>query len=254
MKEANIAEADVAAVATILEQSRSEIIKTATPSWLHPSAVKVIHCVLSLNRNYDKVVSPRLDAFMDNHPDIQGVVELANLMDSYPTPHAFAKQELNYNHKDRAQILRSVVEYTCSIVEESPIVSEEETLKQWAVQANPLDYKTLGIKGFAIAGFQYLRMLCGAGTVKPDRHIMEFLCIHLGRSVPKIESIYLLEAAAERVGLSVRTVDLFIWNTGARGTGTNTVRLAPDVAAAFPNEEAVNEALRSVLKKRSKKV
>ncbi len=33
---------------------------------------------------------------------------------------------------------------------------------------------------------------------------------------------------------------------------TNIVRLAPDVIAAFPNEEAVNEALRSVLKERSK--
>ena len=30
--------------------------------------------------------------------------------------------------------------------------------------------------------------------------------------------------------------------------GTNIVRLAPDVADAFPNEEAVNEALRFVLK------
>jgi len=29
--------------------------------------------------------------------------------------------------------------------------------------------------------------------------------------------------------------------------GTNLVRLAPDVAEAFPNEEAVNEALRLVL-------
>ena len=29
---------------------------------------------------------------------------------------------------------------------------------------------------------------------------------------------------------------------------TNIVRLEPDVAAAFPNEEAVNEALRFVLK------
>ena len=35
--------------------------------------------------------------------------------------------------------------------------------------------------------------------------------------------------------------------------GTNIVCLTPDVAAAFPNEEAVNEALRFVLKKRSKK-
>ena len=30
--------------------------------------------------------------------------------------------------------------------------------------------------------------------------------------------------------------------------GTNIVRLAPDVVAAFPNEEAVNEALRFALK------
>jgi len=34
--------------------------------------------------------------------------------------------------------------------------------------------------------------------------------------------------------------------------GTNIVRLDPDVAAAFPNEEAVNEALRSILKERNK--
>jgi hypothetical protein len=31
-------------------------------------------------------------------------------------------------------------------------------------------------------------------------------------------------------------------------TGSNIVRLAPDVAAAFPTEEAVNEALRLLLK------
>ncbi len=30
--------------------------------------------------------------------------------------------------------------------------------------------------------------------------------------------------------------------------GTNIVRLDPDVAAAFPNDEAVNEALRFILK------
>ncbi len=34
--------------------------------------------------------------------------------------------------------------------------------------------------------------------------------------------------------------------------GTNIVHLDPDVAAAFPTKEAVNEALRSVLKERSK--
>ena len=34
--------------------------------------------------------------------------------------------------------------------------------------------------------------------------------------------------------------------------GTNIVHLAPDVATAFTNEEAVNEAFRFVLKERSK--
>jgi hypothetical protein len=45
--------------------------------------------------------------------------------------------------------------------------------------------------------------------------------------------------------------------TGVRGkyaeryqAGTNLVRLAPDVAEAFPNEEAVNDALRLVIQLR----
>ena len=35
---------------------------------------------------------------------------------------------------------------------------------------------------------------------------------------------------------------------GQYAAGTNIVRLEPDVAAVFPNEDAVNEALRFVLK------
>ena len=44
-------------------------------------------------------------------------------------------------------------------------------------------------------------------------------------------------------------------NNGVRGkyadryaSGTNIVRIAPDVAAKFPDEEAVNEALRWVIR------
>lgn len=49
--------------------------------------------------------------------------------------------------------------------------------------------------------------------------------------------------------------DETLLKNGARGkyaeqyaAGTNIVCLAPDVVAAFPNEEAVNEALRFVLR------
>lgn len=158
MKAINIAESDIAAVAARLEQIAPDIPATVTegPEWSNPPAVKVIDCVLSLNRNYDTFVVPRLEAFINNHPDIQRVADLANLMASYPTPHAFVKKELNYNHEDRARILQSVISYVRTIIEKAPIVSEEETLKQWAIQTKPQDYQTLNIKGFALAGFQYL--------------------------------------------------------------------------------------------------
>lgn len=278
MKEASIAEVDIAAVATRLDQIALDIPSTVTegPEWSNPPSVKVIDCVLSLNRNYDNFVVPRLEAFMKSHPDTQRVVELANLMDSYPTPHAFVKQELNYNHEDRAKTLQSVVRYVCTIVEETSIASEVEVLKQWAIQAEPQDYQTLNIRGFGLAGFQYLRMLFGAQTAKPDVYIIRFVSDILSRKVSAVESLSFLEAASERVGLSLRAVDNFIWQRGARSTdtdevtrqeerktyknrtrgkyaqqyaaGTRTVRLAPDVAAAFPSEEAVNEALRFALK------
>ena len=95
-------------------------------------------------------------------------------------------------------------------------------------------------------------MLFGADTAKPDVHIIRFLSDTLNRGVSDIESLLLLEAASERVGISVRAVDSFIWKRGARGRqdapSANVVRLDPDVAAAFPTEKAVNEALRFALK------
>jgi hypothetical protein len=52
-------------------------------------------------------------------------------------------------------------------------------------------------------------------------------------------------------------LDEYDFSGGVRGkyaeryaSGTNVVMLDPDVAAAFPSERAVNEALREQLKKR----
>lgn len=220
MRVINIAEADVAAVATRLEQLSPNIpgFGPVDPAWTRPPAVLVIDCVLSLNRNYDTFLLPRLKTFMNNHPKTQRVTGLAKLMASYPTPHAFVQQELNYDYEDCARTLQAVVEFVCQIVEETQTLEEErEILKQWAIQAEPSDYQTLNIGGFAIAGFQYLRMLFGADTTKPDRHIIGFLSEILNRRVSKVEALRLLEAACERLGLSVRAVDKYIWSRGARG-------------------------------------
>ena len=255
MKEINIAESDVAAVATRLEQLSPNIpgFGSVDPAWTRPPAVLVIDCVLSLNRNYDTFLVPRLETFMNNHPETQRLADLAKLMASYSTPHAFVQQELNYKHESRAKTLQAVVEFACQIVEGAQTIEEEkEILKRWVIQTEPSDYQTLNIRGFAIAGFQYLRMLFGADTTKPDVHIIGFLSELLNRRVSEVEALRLLEAASETAGLSVRDVDTYIWQIRARGEQNadepNIVRLEPDLAAAFPNEEAVNEALRFVLK------
>ena len=85
-------------------------------------------------------------------------------------------------------------------------------------EPKPHECETLGIRGFKVVGFQYLRMLFGADTTKPDVHIRGFISEALNhRRISDYEALSLLEAAALRLGLSVRAVDSAIWRVGARG-------------------------------------
>ena len=217
MREINIAEADINTVAAEIMKFASDLRSPEDLVNSSPPAVKVIDCVLSLRRSYAKFVKPRLKNFRNKHPDIQSVKDLANLMASYPTPDAFMISELNNNSKVKPKMLQEVIKFVCQIIERSQTVPEEEVLKQWAIRAKPQECYTLNIKYFKLAGFQYLRMLFGADTTKPDIHIKGFISDILSRNVSDVESLFLLEAASERVGVSVRAVDKYIWNRGARG-------------------------------------
>ena len=281
MRKIPIAETDIDAVAYRLEQI-AHFCNPVDPD-LRPPAIKVIDCVLSLRTSYDRVVVLRLRNFRTKHIDTQEVTDLANLIASFPTPYVFMQQELNFNSEWKARILQAVVKFVCQIIEKNPNISEEETLRKrkWAIQAEPQECYSLNIKGFKLSGFQYLRILFGADTSKPDVHIRRFVYEILNRNVSDLEALLLLEASSKRIGISVRSVDSYIWKRGARpaeindelspeydetllkngirgkyaeryAAGTNIVKLDPDVAAAFPNEETVNETLRSLLKKKNK--
>lgn len=215
MEEIKISKSDIAAVAAWIKEHSLQIRNISIDS--RSPAIKVIDSVLQINRKYCGFVVPRLESFMKNHPEIQRVVELKKLMENYPTSHAFMQNELNFNYEDRAKILESVVEYVCSIVDGTQTVSEEEKLlKQWAIKSRPQDHHKLNIKGFGYASFQYLRMLFGVQTAKPDRHIIRFLFERLGKYVSQSEAHYMLDRASKVVGISVRDVDAYIWKIGAR--------------------------------------
>ena len=214
-----ISESDIAALAVKIEEELPHVCLAEGSTdygYNEATAVAVIDCVLSLNRKYDVFVVPRLETFRNRHPEIRKTGELAELMDSYPTPLDFSIKELRYRDENRAKILREVVQFVCTIVQESPTLPEEEVLKDWALQAEPHEAETLGIKGFKIAGFQYLRMLFGADTTKPDVHIIRFIADALNRRVSPYEALALLEAASKRLGYSVREVDSAIWRSRAR--------------------------------------
>jgi hypothetical protein len=89
-------------------------------------------------------------------------------------------------------------------------------LETWAANAKPDEHFMLGISGFAIGGFQYLRMLFGANTTKPDIHIQRYVASSVGHRVSDTQALALLEVAATEAGVSLRDLDTTIWERSAR--------------------------------------
>jgi hypothetical protein len=187
-------------------------------AWRREPAVRVIDCVLSLNRNYDSFVVPRLDRFEQVHPAIRTVSDLRDLMARYPSPDAFVAEVLNYRHSKRAETLSAVVKWVATVSGHGSSGEQLSNLQRWASEAQPGDHVALRIRGFGLAGFQYLRMLFGANTTKPDIHICRFVVSVLGHNVSDIEALQLLERAAPQAGILLRDLDTTIWERSARGS------------------------------------
>ncbi len=206
---------DMEQIAAALARDFPGIQPSFDRAWSRSVAVRIIDCVLSLNRRYDAFVVPRLDQFERRQPSVTGVRDLRQLIDAHASPAEFVRRELRYDDPARAQMLSEVVDFTLTI---GHPLGETELLQieAWATAAVPSDYQQLRISGFGPAGFQYLRMLFGANTTKPDTHIRGYISDVLGRSVADLEAVNLLEAASQRLHISARDADTNIWESRAR--------------------------------------
>lgn len=223
LNDMNIVEDDLVTLGNALGRLAAGIHPSVDPAWSRPVAIRVVDCVLSLNRDYDRFVAPRVEALMRAHPAVRGIGDLAALMECYPSPSAFVKVELRYDHADRARVLAAVVDFVRSLVSGVAPADHETALERWATGSRPADFRRLSIKGFKLAGFQYLRMLFGAQTTKPDKHIITFVSESLSRRVSALEALVLLEAAARRAHLPIRDVDTSIWEIRARGAWSGSL-------------------------------
>jgi hypothetical protein len=187
--------------------------------WNQHSAAKIVDCVLSLRMNYAKVVLPRVEEFIEKHPRVRSCASLVELIGLHESPELFLLEELRIRHKTKGLALLRVAEF---LIEEQTRFSgadEAERLAAWAKWARPGDYLALESPGFKLAGFQYLRMLFGAETVKPDVHILRYVRTAIGEEIGEGPVVYLLEQAASKLGVSARSVDVAIWHRGAKDGG-----------------------------------
>lgn len=207
----------------LAERIRRDYPSPRTPSdpvWRSSAAAKVIDCVLSLRKNYKRVVEPRVLTFVDAHPGIRSCNDLLSFINTYPSPMEFYVTELNMNSPDKATALVGVLEYLLDIQARFDGDDEDARLAAWARWARPGDYLTLDVRGFKLAGFQYLRMLFGAETTKPDVHILRYVEEVLGREIRgrasrEVQAVYAIERAGEILGGSVRSLDVAIWEQGS---------------------------------------
>ena len=202
---------EVTAVATEIEKIAPELDDMDMSVFHRPTAIKVIDSVLMRGLRWKTAVGPKLKIFEENHPDVKQVTELAYLMECYQNPVEFLDTELGNSFEMKANALNSLVEYLCGVIEESPTVPERDALKQWADAVEPQDCYALDIKGIGVASIQWLRMLLGADTSKPDKHIMGFISDILGEEPSDVRCVFIMEAASEHLGLSTRKVDHRLW-------------------------------------------
>ena len=203
-------ERDARLLIELVERDFPETSATPPPIWGGAPPVRVIDCVLSLNRNYKSVVEPRVNDFAANYPGIKTCESLRDAMLA-ATPEAFLRTHLDTRDARRAATLMGVVEFAIDAQRAFPAGSEEASLRGWATGARPGDYLAVGVRGFGLAGFQYLRMLFGANTAKPDRHIINYVTKAVGREVSDAEALYAMERAAKLGDFSAAWLDQEIW-------------------------------------------
>jgi hypothetical protein len=208
---------DRARLVATLRQLAPSVRKSSDRAWVREPAVRVIDCVLSLMRRYDSFVVPRLDQFERRHPDIRTVADLQRLIAGFRSADRFVTEALDYRHEERAATLNAVVNWLVSISGSGSAAEQLANIQRWASAAQPSDHMALGIRGFALGGFQCMRMLFGANTTKPDVHICRFVESSVGHRVSDVEALELLEEAAGEVGIVLRDLDTTIWESSARG-------------------------------------
>jgi hypothetical protein len=144
-----------------------------------------------------------------NHQDLKDL--LMSYSDTQRGNHSLAKSLWNNNHGSRAKFLRKIIQFL-----EDRGVKDQESLDHWVNAAifethvkGQLKTKEHSI-GYTL--FQWLRVRCGANTVKPDVRVLKFVSNVIGRKVNPVEAVTALETVAKDSNRRANRLDAAIWH------------------------------------------
>lgn len=183
---------------------------------------KLLDCVLSLHRKYDEFAVPRIKKFKHKHPNVNTLTSLYACIAKCDGAAEFYKNELDYNYRDAAEMFGRVLDYLTREINKYPGNTEMRKCRNWAVSVSVDGYQRIwmghNIPLFGIAGWQYLRMLFGADTCKPDIAVKGFVKDCLKRGFSERSIVALMERAApiapalKSFSQPVREADRRIWH------------------------------------------
>ena len=169
-----------------------------------------LDAVLAIQHRYKQFVVPRIALFQQEYPHVRSLSDLKQLIERYGH-RRFGEQVWNYRYLPRIQTLELLVNWFLAYQQKHGFGDDLEAMRYWAQQPYKEPLSAYGVRGIGIATTQYLRMLAGADTVKPDARIHQAVEDALGRSVTDEEAISLIEEAARRLGVGATTLDHVIW-------------------------------------------
>lgn len=168
----------------------------------------LVDCVLSMNRKYEGFVVPRIKLI--ENANITSLKQLDDIIKQEGIE-GFA-HVWNYSDQRRVEILENLIKKFLKLKEQYGLSGDLETLQKWGKRAKPEEWKTFGVKGIAFTTYQYLRILCGANTIKPDIHIKRAFVEGVGENRPLEEIVEVIELTAKQLHVSASQLDYALWS------------------------------------------
>lgn len=169
----------------------------------------LMDATLSINRQYNKFVLPRIEHFKKEFPNINTLEQLKNLIDKKGI-NAF-ENVWNYNHPKRVEILQDLAKFFLDYKTENSISDDLESMKHWARSVDINSGKILPIDGMGFATSQYIRKMLGVDSVKPDVHIKRSIFEGTGEKMSDRKTVLFIESTAETMGVTATALDHAIW-------------------------------------------